>query len=213
MNSDFLLTKNQIEIGMGKNLKDILSEKDFTTLVTLKNEWSKSNNNSIEAPDSVKIKLLFYLQDIIYQNDGKNIFFEQLWLKQAMASKKNITGMETYQKHYQDLSGVTLPEQIDFMNSISNITEFKKDFSSTIIDYYFDGEYDKIYTEYLEKFTYNKTNYGTLWVEKHRDWSSTIDTSLNKEKCFISLDVKHLYGKENFIDNLLLKGYKVEKIQ
>lgn len=212
INSDFILTKNQIEIGMNKTLKDILSEEDFSVLTKLKNEWSKTNNNSFEAPDSAEIKLLFYLQDIIYQNDGKNIYFEQIWLKQAMATKKNITGLESYQKHYQDLSQVTLPEQIEFMKSISNITTFKKDFNTKIVDLYFNGNYEKIYSEHLDKFPYNKTNYGTLWVKKHRDWASSIDSTLNKEKCFISLDIKHLFGKENFLDNLLSKGYKIEKI-
>ena len=213
INSDFLLTKNQIEIGMNKTLKDILSEEDFTTLSNLRNKSNEKNNTKFEAPDSVKIKLLFYLQDILYQNDGKNIYFEQIWMKQAMATQKNITGLESYQKHYKDLSRVSLSEQIEFMNSISNIDKFKKDFSSTIIDYYFEGEYEKIYAEHLDKFTYNKANYGSLWVEKHRDWATTIDSTLMKEKCFISMDVQHLFGKENFLDNLLSKGYKIEKIQ
>jgi uncharacterized protein YbaP (TraB family) len=211
--SDILLAKNQIEIGKNNTLKDILSEEDFTTLSKLKNEWSKSHNNTFEAPDSVRIKLLFYLQDILYQNDGKNIYFEQLWLKQAMATQKKISGLESYQKKYKDLSQVTLPEQIEFMKSISNITEFKDDLSSTVIDFYFEGKYEEIHSKYLEKFTYNKSNYETLWVEKHRDWASVIDSSLSKEKCFISMDVRHLFGKENFLDNLLLKGYKIEKIQ
>lgn len=213
INSDLLLAKNQIEIGMNKTVKDILSEEDFTTLSKLKNEWSKTNNNLFQSPDSARIKLLFYLQDILYQNDEKDIYFEQLWLRQAMATQKKITGLESYQKHYQDLSKVTLPEQIEFMKSIANITEFKTDLSSTIIDYYFDGEYEKIQSEYLEKFTYNKNNYATLWEEKHEDWAITIDSFLSKEKCFISLDIQHLFGKKNFLDYLLLKGYKLKKIQ
>lgn len=213
INSDFLMTKNQIEIGMNKTIKDILSTEDFNILTKLKNDWDKTNASSFGAPDSARIKLLFYLQDILYQNKGDNFYFEQYWMKQAMASKKNITGLESYQKHYRDLSQVTLPEQIEFMKTIKNLEEFKTNFNSTIKDLYFEGEYEKIYSLHLDKFSYNKTNYGTLWVKKHRDWATTIDSTLSYEKCFISMDIKHLFGKENFLENLLSKGYNVEKIQ
>jgi uncharacterized protein YbaP (TraB family) len=211
--SDLLLSKNEIEIGMNRTLKEILSEENFTTLSKLKNQWSKTNNNTFQSPDSARIKLLFYLQDILYQNDGENIYFEYLWLKQAMATQKSITGLESFQKHYQDLSQVTLAEQIEFMESIGDIKEFKKEFSSIVTNSYFEGEYKNIYDAHLEKFTYNKSNHGTLWKQKHENWANTIDSFLSKEKCFISIDVQHLFGKENFFDYLFLKGYKIEKIQ
>ncbi|MEN8928994.1 MAG: TraB/GumN family protein, partial [Flavobacteriales bacterium] len=179
----------------------------------LRDDWVQTKKNQYEAPDSVKIKLLFYLQDALFQNDGKNLFFEQIWMQQAMATKKEILGFETYQKHYKDLAQITLPEQIEFMNSIKNVEKFKTEFNDAVVDYYFSGEYEKIYTEHLNKFNYNKTNYGNLWVKKHRDWATTIDPILDSQSCFISLEVQHLFGKENFIDNLLSKGYKVKKIQ
>ena len=62
-NSDFIITKQWIEIGMGKTLKEVLKPKDFNTLTQLYSDFKGTRKISIPSPDSVQMRLLFYLQD------------------------------------------------------------------------------------------------------------------------------------------------------
>lgn len=211
--SDFIITKQWIEIGMNKSLKEILSEKDFTTLKELKSNWDSKNPSSIPSPDSVKMRLLFYLQDLLFHNNQDHFYFDQYWMKQAMASKKNLVGMETYQSYYQSLSEVSMEDQLAFLHSIKDVDSFREELIEQISLAYYGGKYDKIHQINLGKYPYLKTNYASLFTEKHNTWISQIESSLKKGNCFISLDIVHLTGENNLIQTLLSKGYKVDKIK
>lgn len=211
-NSDFIITKQWIEIGMDKNLKEILSDKDFTTLKALKAKWDSKHPSSIPPPDSVKMRLLFYLHDILFHNNQDHFYFEQYWMKQAMASKKNLAGMETYQSYYQSLSKISMDDQLAFLHSIEDFESFRGELIQQISQAYYKGKYEEIHQINLDKYPYLKTNYASLFTEKHTAWITKIDGSLKQGNCFISLDIVHLTGENNLIETLLSKGYKVEKI-
>ncbi len=212
-NSDFLLTKQELEIGMNQTLKDVMNKADFKYLQNLVEEFNISEKNNLLSPDSNRTKLIFYLQDALYNNNQDNFYFEQYFMKQAMASKKNIVGLETYQDFYRTQSQLSDEEQIGFMRTIDNIETFSINYKDNIAKAYKKGNLVEIEEVTRNTFPYQQVNHDNFYTKKHKFWITAIDTNLTQEKCFITLNAANLSGKGNFIETLLSKGYKVDKIQ
>ena len=212
-NSDFLLTKQELEIGMNQTLKDVMEDVDFDYLQNLITEFNKSKTNNLLSPDSNRTRLIFYLQDALYNNNQNNFYFEQYFMKQAMGNKKNIVGLETYQDFYRTQSQISDEEQLGFMRTIGNVESFSNDYKNNIAEAYKEGDLEKIQEVTINTFPYQKTNYANFYTKKHTFWVRAIDSNLIQEKCFITLNATNLSGRGNFIETLLSKGYKVDKIQ
>ena len=212
-NSDIKLIINEIGIGQNLTLADILSPKELESLKNKKNTFDGIKKNNFSSPDSSKVKLIFYLKDILNTVKKDYLYFDMLWQKRAMASHKEKIGLESSQEFYGTQAKIPLSEQIDFMNSISDFNDFSTSFSHQISSLYLDGNLEEIQIQYLNNFPYLKTNYNSFFTKKHEIWATKLDANLSKQKCFISLDVIHLVGKNNLIKNLLSKGYSISKIK
>ena len=211
--SDFIKVKPALEIDSGKMLLDILSERDFSTLEAMKKEWDVNNSNSIPAPDSMRLKLLFYLQDVLYHNNQNSFYFDKFWSERAMPMGKKMGGLETYQAYYKSFEVVALEEQIDFMNKIQNFETYTKSLRSEVMSLYLDKDYEGLHQLYLDKFPHLKEHYNSLISQKHTEWANKLTQALDTASCYVTLDVVHFHGKDNLKQELLSKGYKITRIQ
>lgn len=211
--SDMLLAMKELAIGSNQSLKDILPHDDFNKLSIMKSEWDTKVSNNIEAPDSVKIKLIFYLQDIAFFNNQNSFLFFQHWARKAMPMNKNISGLETWQEGFKSIAEVSLEDQINFMNSINGFESFRKMLKTNTKEFYLKEEYVLLKEFYRTQFPFLKTYNETLVKQKHQSWGKKLDTAMDTSSCFVSMDVTHLVGNDNLIDELLSKGYKVNKIE
>jgi len=210
-NSNLNLIMEELEIGNEKTLKDILSEKDFLSLKNKKQEFDREVKNNFSSPDSAKIKLIFYLQDLLFSSKKDKVYFELIWKQRN--SKKDKVGLETREKYHATLGNLKIDKQLDLLRSIDNFDDFSKDFSSEINSLYTEGNYTEVQNSYLKNFHYLKTNYNRFFTKKHETWMVKLDSNFTRKSCFLSLDILHLVGKNNILDMLKEKGYTVKKVQ
>ncbi|MGB1039577.1 MAG: TraB/GumN family protein [Flavobacteriales bacterium] len=211
--SDMLLAMKELEIGSNQTLKGVLPQEAFNRLSIMKNEWDTKTPNSIQPPDSVKIKLIFYLQDIAFYDNKNSFLFFQHWARKAMPMNKNISGLETWQDGFRSMGEVSLEDQIKFMNSIQDFDSFRKMLKGNTEEFYLKEEWLLLKDFYRTQFPFLKDYNETLIKEKHQDWAEKLNAAMDTSSCFISIDVTHLVGDDNLIDELLSKGYKVSKIE
>ena len=181
INSDFVITNDYIKNQNEYSLKDILSSSDFKNLKSKKIKFDELIPNSFPLPDSSKIKLLFYIQDILDVEKKDYIYFDYIWMQRAMPQKKVQIGLESYQEYYKTLSEVTKKEQIDFLNQIDDFHDYSKSFSAKINKQYLKGNFQEIHTQYLDYYPFLKSNYDLFFSNKHTKWASKIDSNLNSE--------------------------------
>ncbi len=211
-NSDFMKTKQVLEIGSGLTIIESLSDSDFQLLKTMKSEWDASVKNSVPAPDSMRLKLLFYLQDVLYHNNQNSFYFDMFWSERAMPMGKTMGGLESYQAFYKGFENVSLEEQIDFMYHIQDFEKFTKSLRSDVQKLYLEGKYEELQILYSERFPYVKSHYSELVADKHTKWTEKLSMVMDTASVFVTLDVVHFHGEDNMMDKLLSKGYKAKRI-
>ena len=212
-NSDFGRTKLALEIPEEKTMIEYLSEPEFTQLTQLRKNWKYTESNSVPFPDSTRLKLLFYLHDMIYFNNQTNFYFDKFWMERAMPLGKKIGGLERYEEYYESFSVVEKSEEVEFMNSIESINLFTDSLRNTSQELYMKGEFHKLHSLYLALFPYLQAHYQELVKEKHSNWAHSIGQAVDTAKTFVAVDVFHMVGKNSLIDELLSKGYAVNRIQ
>lgn len=212
-NSDFGQTKLALEIPDQKMMREYLSENEFQHLQQLKKNWRYSEHNSMPSSDSTRLRLLFYLHDMIYANNQSNFYFDKFWVDRAMPLEKKISGLETYQSYYEGLSILTKKEEVDFMSSMGVIDVFVDSLRNSTQRLYMKGEFSQIHSLYLSLFPYLSTHYKSMVADKHKTWAEKIGASSDTSSTFVTLDVFHMFGESNLIKELLSKGYNVERIQ
>ena len=212
-NSYFGQTKLALEIPDDKLMKEYLSENEFQKLQQLQKNWKYKGQNSMPAADSTRLKLVFYLHDMIYLNNQSNFYFDKFWVERAMPLEKKISGLETYQSYYEGFQVLSKADEVNFMNSIQSLDVFVDSLRSSSQALYMSGEFAEIHALYLSLFPYLKAHYQTMVADKHKTWAKKIGESSDSVSTFVTLDVFHMVGKQNLIHELLSKGYNVKRIQ
>jgi uncharacterized protein YbaP (TraB family) len=211
-NSDFIKTKGVLEISSGLTLIESMSDSDFQLLKSMKTSWNTSVNNSVPEPDSIRLKLLFYLQDVLNHNNQNSFYFDMFWSERAMPMGKTSRGLETYQDYYYSFDIVNLEEQIIFLKHIKDFERYTKSLRKEVETLYLQGKYEELQKLYPKKFPYLETHYKELISNKHSTWTDKLSQSMDTASTFVTLDVVHFFGKDNMMDKLLSKGYNVKRI-
>ena len=212
-NSDFGNTKMALEIPGEKIMVEYLSEAQFAKLSQLRKNWKYSESKSVPSADSSRLKLLFYLHDMIYFNNQENFYFDKFWMERAMPMAKQIAGLETYDSYYESFSVVNDSQVFDFMYSIESIDKFVDSLRNTSQELYMKGRFEKLHSLYLSLFPYLQSHFHELVGNKHKDWAKAIGFSVDSTQTFVTVDAFHMFGNNNLIDKLLSEGYEVKRIQ
>ncbi len=212
-NSDFGETKLFLEIPEQRIMKEYLSKEEFQQLLKLQQDWKYGTQNSVPSADSTRLKLLFYLHDMIYLNNQSSFYFDKFWVERAMPLNKKISGLEPYQAYYESFSVLTKQQEVDFLNSISSLDLFVDSLRKTSQKLYMKGEFEAMHALYLSFFPYLQSHYEALVSSKHKLWAKVIAESSDSSSTFVALDVFHLVGKDNLIDELSSLGYEINRIQ
>lgn len=207
--SDLEQTNRWIELGNGKTIKDSLP--DFYSILKLSIQGLPNQKDSIEHS---KLKPQFFLYDKLNYKDQLYFNMDNFWLRLAMPKLKNLKGLETFQEHYQKLSNTDL---IQLESFITTNTPLKTYYENGFVAHkllWEKGELNKMDSllNPFDLFFKNEKEKKTYFNNLYESWGIKLETLLQENSCFISLDIKHLYGNPNLLDKLLLKGYKVELV-
>jgi uncharacterized protein YbaP (TraB family) len=205
--SNLVETKQWIEIGNSKTIKDTLTKETFNLLKTKVEEINNKSEFSFESPDSIRIKPQFYINDILNKNDNNHFNIDQFFFKRAMPQNKNITGLVSLQEFYKAYNAIQYEDYINQLNSIVSLFDEK-----VMIEVKGNELYkDENYAELKNIQSTLILNPKTIITE---DWFNKIDLETAKQSSFILLDIKYINpdNEEALYKGLLLKGYKLTRI-
>lgn len=207
--SDLTLTKELIELGNNKAIKDSL--KDIYQLLKKEISSLPPFRDSIE---SSRIKPCFFTYDKLNFKDPKLFNIDQFWIKSAMPQLKSLKGLETFQDHYKSLGNSKIDFLKAYITSHSPLSNYPTQLEKIHQKLWEEREFDSIThaLDPLDLFFENKQDKERFLSKKYAKWFITIDNILKEQISFVSIDIKFLYGKNNFRDKLLSKGYQIESI-
>lgn len=206
--SNLLQTKEWIELGDEKSIKDSLPS--IYELLQKETDGLPPTKDSIET---AKIKPHFFLFDKLNYKDQTYFNIDQFWIKNAMPKLMNLKGLETFQNHYKSLP-TKQQTLVSFVEKEKPLNEYYANLFNQNRAVWKENSFDSVshIDDPVQLFFASNEEKQAFMKSKYEQWSNSLDSLLKEESCFVSLDIKYLFGKNNLIDYLLSKGYQIEKV-
>lgn len=167
--------------------------------------------------DAVKRMKPFYLASLIGalkadDNDGS---LEEELIRIAREEEKRITGISTLEKESEILSGIPLPDQVEYL--FEEIEAFRNGRSDAlkrrILQAYRQADIEKIGKLVSGSLMNHPSIFKQLFAVRNASWIPTMTVLMRRQSCFFAVGVGHLPGETGLIRLLRNEGYKVTPVR
>lgn len=142
--------------------------------------------------------------------NGVDMFFYQA----AAKDNKAIGELETIDQQIDLLFKVIEGKEDEFITQTINEINSIKEFYETMVAAWRKGDSGELYDLFVKEMKTEMPDlYQSTLVDRNNNWLPIIENYFGNEKTeFILVGVAHLVGSEGIIEQLIRKGYKVEKL-
>jgi uncharacterized protein YbaP (TraB family) len=196
-------TSKKYDVTASKFYKDLLIPKDYKRLLK---RFEEINEFSLEDSEIMDPDLVIsMLIPDVDKEDDKSTFVDMYLLGHARTMNKEIVGLEKIddQVSYFD----NLPKEKQIQQVLDNLDVEIDSISRTkemMTTIYETGDLTKI-EDFLKRYDFSETN----MVSRNKVMRNSIIKFMKKGSIFAGVGAAHLVGKDNVIELLQNKGYKV----
>lgn len=197
-------------LDSNKNIKDYLSDSDYTTLLNFMTDTvgiEKNMFNMVYARmKPFYVEQLLFLKHIGTEKESYEETFK------AISDRKKIpqTGLETFEEQLKFIDEISLDEQFSsLVETIKTYTEQTKKLDKLINDYKHQN-LDELTKSFMDEE--NSSIKDKLVDKRNQQWIPKITNLIKNKSCFIAVGAGHLGGENGVIQLLKDKGYIVEPI-
>lgn len=196
-------------------LTDLLSTDDYALV---NNAFEELAGLKLKAMNKMKPTMLSTMYVLLLYMKLNNVTKEpeavdEIIQKTGKEAKKPIIGLETVEQQINILFNSTpLKRQAELL-----VTSIKdKDKSILTIramnEAYLSGNLQKLQELYLDNDDMNEQEQHLLVDNRNADWVNQLTELLKRKSCFVAVGALHLAGASGLIQQLRLKGFKIEPV-
>ncbi|NQY06405.1 MAG: TraB/GumN family protein [Flavobacteriaceae bacterium] len=193
----------------GKNLKNMLSQEDYTKIDTALKEGS---GYSLDLFASMKPLILNSLL-LTSMTEGKTVSYEEYFMKLAKEKEVEVLGMETVLEQVSVFDRVPYEDQLSDIISLIDEKEKNQNMYNEMVDLFLTQDIEKLYTYTKEQSKESKAiDDQELLVNRNKNWIPKIGEFAKDKPTFFAVGAAHLGGQNGVLNLLRASGYQVTPI-
>jgi len=162
--------------------------------------------------NTIKPMFLLGLEEGMSMSEDSSTFLDQYLMQEAKSREKEIIGIETVEEQIRALDLIPLKKQAKMVLELVELDTTKKEGSlEDIVDIYFKGDLDALYSFYKKEDLSNTFNAALITDRNHR-MADRVDSIIHKKRLFTAVGALHLPGDEGVINLLRKKGYTLTPV-
>ena len=200
----------------GKKMKDLVSASDYQLLDT---EFKSVMGVGMSVLGSFKPMMLMSMHQLVLYlkstgSQKQPTAVDDLFQKQARATKKKVIGLETLETQMNILfNNISLERQAEILlyevrEKEQMLTELKE-----LNSVYISGDLEKMKELDVDDESMRPEERKMLVDDRNFNWIKQLPALLKEQSCFVAVGCLHLVGDNGLINQLRLKGYTVEPVR
>jgi len=206
----------QGSVMKGKKIRDLVSASDYQMLDT---EFKSVMGVGMNLLGSFKPMMLMTMHQIMLYMKSvglkkQPVAVDELFQKQARASKKKVIGLETLDFQMSMLfDSFTLERQAEILLYEVREKEQMLNELSQLNEVYVSGNLEKMKQMDVEDESMTSEERRRLVDDRNLNWMKQLPAFFNEQSCFVAVGCMHLVGETGLINQLRLDGYTVEPVR